>query len=336
MRHKQNSNWSFLLMRGPDQSVKQFNVTKRSLIATPVALIAVVTSCVVGLQLQAASELKRIEQQQSLLQQRYDTMLSEHSSDINNKDSYINTLQTELVSLQQNQAKIDAKLIELQELEDQLQQFIQTYGEEVPISLDRSITEDEDNLQGQQQSSYQIATMAYQANAPLQEMSDYIEAMGISMQQTLRQASKVREEVDAYPNLWPTSATQITSGFGYRSDPFSGQSRFHAGIDIAGKKGDTIFSAADGEVIETGYDNQYGRYIIISHLHDLQTIYMHLETIIASEGDTVVRGEKIGLMGNTGKSTGTHLHFQIVQKNVPVSPLPFLNNQKHIKEESNV
>ncbi|HIW32381.1 MAG TPA: peptidoglycan DD-metalloendopeptidase family protein [Candidatus Paenibacillus intestinavium] len=332
MRHKQNSNWSFLLMRGPDQSVKQFNVTKRSLIATPVALIAVVTSCVIGLQLQAASELRRIESQQALLQQQYDSMLSEHSLEINNKENYIHTLQSELVNLQQNQAAIDAKLIDLQKLEVQLQQFIQTYGEEVPLSLNRSIVENEDenDMHILEQSTYRIATMAYQANTPLQEMSEYIEAMGVSMQQTLRQASKIREAVDAYPNLWPTISTQLTSGFGYRSDPFSGQSRFHAGIDIAGKKGDTIFSAADGEIIESGFDDQYGNYIVISHLHDLETIYMHLDAIEASIGDIVVRGEKIGLMGNTGKSTGTHLHFQIVQKNVAVSPLPFLNNQKHI------
>nr|WP_232243046.1 M23 family metallopeptidase [Paenibacillus sp. GSMTC-2017] len=130
--------------------------------------------------------------------------------------------------------------------------------------------------------------------------------------------------IDAIPSHWPTRSKQLTSSFGYRKDPFTGRATFHAGIDISGDSGDAVFSAADGTVNEVGFDSQLGNYVIIEHLGGLQTAYMHLKKIDAREGDIVVRGEKIGQLGSSGRSTGPHLHFQIMQKNEPVNPLKYL------------
>lgn len=318
-------------MRGPDQSVKQFNVTKRSLIATPVALMAIVSSCLIGLQLKAAAELRSLEQQAASLQQQYNSMTIQHQSEVTNKNNDIAALQAQIQLLNSERSLIDEKLAELQQLEKELQHFITTYGDEVPMQLDRNLEPTQSELQS---SNYQFATMAYQARAPIGQMTSFIESLEQSMEQTLNQAKRIREQVDAYPNYWPTTTTFISSGYGYRKDPFTGKARFHAGIDIAGKRGDTIFSAADGQVLETGYDDEYGRYVIIEHSDELQTIYMHLDSIEAATGDDVVKGEKIGTMGSTGRSTGPHLHFQIVQQNTTVSPLPFLKNNKSISELS--
>lgn len=328
MRHSKSSDWSFLLMRGPDQSVKQFNVTKRSLIATPVALIAIVSSCIIGLQLQSSHELQKLVQQQKVLRSQYDELVLQQQNEIQSKQEEISSLKTQLESLQQEKHLITEKLAELEQLEAQLQDFIQSYGEDVPISLDREV----EPLQTTSNSNYHFATMAYQANAPIEQMTTYIQNLQQDMEQTLKLAKQVRQEVDSYPNYWPTSSTYISSGFGYRSDPFTKKIRFHAGIDIAGKRGDTVFSAANGAVIETGSDSEYGRYIIIEHSDSLQTVYMHLDTIEAKSGDEVVKGEKIGTMGNTGRSTGNHLHFQVIHNNSVVSPTPYLYNEKQIND----
>lgn len=347
MKQKQRTNWSLLLMRGPDQSVKQFNVSKRSVIAAPVALIAVFSSVVVGLQLKAHSELHEIQLEQEALQRQYHTMIHEHSVDIEQKEQTITELTTQLAALQQQQSSISDKLQQLKELEAQLQQFIKTYGEDVPLQLDRkveqsdgtqSLTSEQLQPEGEWQAgSYsKIVTMAYFSDAPITQMAQSLEDLKTSMEQTLARARYIREQIDSYPNYWPAKAIHITSGFGYRTDPFTGSSKFHAGIDIAGKAGDGIFSAADGVVIETGFDGDYGNYVIVEHLHHLRTIYMHMQTIEAAVGDQVIRGEKLGTMGSSGRSTGTHLHFQIMQHDKAVSPLPFLRNQKVVKEDSHV
>lgn len=342
MKHKQRSNWSLLLMRGPDQSVKQFNVSRRSVIAAPVALMTIFSSVVVGLQLKAHSELQRIQLEQEALQLQYSTMIHEHSDEVQEKEETITSLAAQLTALQQQQSAVSGKLQELKELEAQLQQFIQTYGEEIPLHLDRSIDQPSDDQphaaaeakSESQKSQYEkIATMAYVHNAPISHMTQSLEDLKAAMEHTLARAQYVREQIDSYPNFWPTEEVHITSGFGYRSDPFTGSITFHAGIDIAGKAGDGIFSAADGVVVESGFDAQYGNYVVVEHLHHLRTIYMHLQTIEAAAGDEVVRGEKLGTMGSSGRSTGPHLHFQIMQHDQAVSPLPFLRNQKTIKED---
>ncbi|MFC6334815.1 peptidoglycan DD-metalloendopeptidase family protein [Paenibacillus septentrionalis] len=345
MKQKQRSNWSLLLMRGPDQSVKQFNVTRRSVIAAPVALMAIFSSVVVGLQLKAHSELHRIQQEHKALQLQYSTMIHEHSEELVTKEATISNLAAQLSALQQEQKSVSSKLQELMELEAQLQQFIQTYGEDVPLHLNRETTgrSEQSNSYRQaegsaaQQRQYEgIAMMAYQSNAPLSQMTRSLESLMTSMEASLDHAHYVKEQIDSYPNHWPAEEQYITSGFGYRSDPFTGQIRFHAGIDIAGSKGDSIFSAADGAIIEAGFESEYGNYVIVEHLHNLRSVYMHLETITVKVGDEVAKGEKLGTMGSSGRSTGTHLHFQIMQHDHAVSPLPFLRNEKIVKEDQHV
>lgn len=345
MKQKQRSHWSLLLMRGPDQSVKQFNVSRRSVIAAPVALMAIFSSVVVGLQIKAHSELHRIQQEQKALQLQYSTMIHEHSEELLTKEATISNLAAQLSALQQEQSSISGKLQELKALEAQLQDFIQTYGDDVPLHINREDSEQQltsieqkeaNSLATETHQNKKIAVMAYRNDAPIKQMTQTLEDLKVSMEATLTRAHYVKEQVDSYPNYWPTEEHYITSGYGYRSDPFTGSVRFHAGIDIAGKKGDGIFSAADGIIVQSGFDTDYGNFVIVEHLHNLRTVYMHLDSIEAKEGDEVVRGEKIGTMGSSGRSTGTHLHFQIMQHEQAVSPLPYLRNEKIVKEDQHV
>ncbi|MFB9844175.1 M23 family metallopeptidase [Mucilaginibacter ginsenosidivorans] len=123
-----------------------------------------------------------------------------------------------------------------------------------------------------------------------------------------------------YPRI-----SSITSAFGYRSDPFDGESaELHPGIDFRGAKGDPVHVTADGKVVFTGWKGGYGNCIIVQHKNDFQTLYGHLSHINVQEGEPVKTGDVIGKVGSTGRSTGTHLHYEVRKNGKPVNPVRFL------------
>lgn len=115
-----------------------------------------------------------------------------------------------------------------------------------------------------------------------------------------------------------------TSGFGYRRDPIRGGTRLHAGMDWAGPYGTTIRSTAEGVVTHAGWQSGYGRVVIIKHGFGLETRYAHLARITVKKGQRVSRGDQIGAMGNSGRSTGTHLHYEVRQDGKPVNPMRYI------------
>ncbi|WP_319477423.1 M23 family metallopeptidase [Marispirochaeta aestuarii] len=125
--------------------------------------------------------------------------------------------------------------------------------------------------------------------------------------------------------IYPTKG-RLTSPYGYRSDPFTGLRRFHYGIDIANATGTVIIAAMDGVVLSV--ENRpagYGRYVVIKHERGYQTLYGHMNTVAVREGQRVRQGQSLGTMGNTGRSTGSHLHFALYKNNRPVDPLSVLH-----------
>ena len=123
-----------------------------------------------------------------------------------------------------------------------------------------------------------------------------------------------------YPRL-----SSITSAFGYRSDPFDGESaELHPGVDFRGATGDPVHVTADGNVVFTGRKGGYGNCIIIQHKNDFQTLYGHLSHIDVKEGQSVKTGDVIGKVGSTGRSTGSHLHYEVRKSGKPINPVKFL------------
>ncbi|HUV06481.1 MAG TPA: M23 family metallopeptidase, partial [Spirochaetia bacterium] len=118
---------------------------------------------------------------------------------------------------------------------------------------------------------------------------------------------------------------KLTSRFGYRANPFTGMREFHNGIDIGNYTGTRITAAMTGKVARLGFFPGLGKYIIMIHPDAFQTLYGHLSKITVSEGTRIAQGEKIGEMGNTGYSTGPHLHFTVFKNSVPVDPLKYLH-----------
>ncbi|NOY22525.1 MAG: M23 family metallopeptidase [Acidobacteria bacterium] len=125
------------------------------------------------------------------------------------------------------------------------------------------------------------------------------------------------------PSMWPVKGF-ITDRFGYRKDPFTGLRAFHTGIDIAAKRGTPIFAPADGIVTMIGKNKGYGNMIAISHLNNVTTRYGHLLEMLVKKGQKVKRGDLIATVGNTGRSTGPHLHFEVVVKKKPVNPSDYM------------
>jgi murein DD-endopeptidase MepM/ murein hydrolase activator NlpD len=136
------------------------------------------------------------------------------------------------------------------------------------------------------------------------------------------------------PQVLPASLEFISSGFGYRSDPFTGAGAFHAGLDFRGPVGAPIYAAAQGTVTFAGIKQGYGNCIEVSHGNGLVTRYAHMSAFRASIGQKVAAGAVIGAIGSTGRSTGPHLHFEVRINDRPVNPRPFLEAAPHVLEEA--
>jgi murein DD-endopeptidase MepM/ murein hydrolase activator NlpD len=127
------------------------------------------------------------------------------------------------------------------------------------------------------------------------------------------------------PSIWPVEG-RIASGFGVREDPFNGEGAFHRGVDIDAPYGTPVRAAADGDVTGLSMGEGYGRQVVLDHGHDLLTIYGHLSAIAAIPGQHVTRGEVIGYVGQSGRATGPHLHYEVRVHNVPVNPHKYLRS----------
>lgn len=123
---------------------------------------------------------------------------------------------------------------------------------------------------------------------------------------------------------WPVATGSITSYFGSRSAPTAGASTNHPGIDISVPIGTSVMAAMAGSVLEKGYDKARGYYVELDHGNGITSLYQHLKTMVSyAVGTSINEGQKIALSGNSGVSTGPHLHFEIQQNDVAVNPLEF-------------
>jgi murein DD-endopeptidase MepM/ murein hydrolase activator NlpD len=151
---------------------------------------------------------------------------------------------------------------------------------------------------------------------------------------TFAQVGEQVERLSAFwaqrPSVWPTAGT-VTSAFGYRIDPMSGRRVHHDGIDVANEIGTPIYAPADGIVKEVGNKQDFGKAVVIEHPKTgLKSIYGHLSSYNVLVNQFVRRGELIASIGNTGKSTGPHLHYEIHENNAPVNPTKFILPRDHV------
>lgn len=163
------------------------------------------------------------------------------------------------------------------------------------------------------QRARQLETRTFQEEESLQEVRGYLDD----------RTSLLR----AYPSVWPVRGW-ITSRFGYRNSPYGdGARRLHTGLDIAAPQGTPVIAPADGHVVFAGYHSAYGNLVVIDHGYGMTTKYAHTSRILVQVGERVRRGDLIARVGNTGRSTGPHLHFEVLKEGVPVNPMRYLSQE---------
>lgn len=153
----------------------------------------------------------------------------------------------------------------------------------------------------------------------LRTMEQNYEVFGELM---MRQATAWEET----PSILPVEVEHptISSGFGWRKNPFTNKREFHAGIDVIGRTGTRVIAPASGVVIQRGHDRWLGNYLVLQHKSSLKTLYGHLSEISVNKGDSVVRGDTLGAVGNTGLSTSSHLHYSVVENDRAVDPMQYI------------
>ncbi|MDT9598071.1 M23 family metallopeptidase [Sphingosinicella rhizophila] len=146
-----------------------------------------------------------------------------------------------------------------------------------------------------------------------------------------KRLEKLEQGTIAIPSTEPVHGTAFTSGYGVRSDPFRGRAAMHAGIDLAGPIGTPIYATADGFVGRSQWVNGYGNLVELDHGRGIQTRYGHLSKSLVQEGQRVKRGDMIALMGSTGRSTGSHLHYEVRLDGKAVNPVPFMQSSNYLQ-----
>ncbi|UPA16604.1 M23 family metallopeptidase [Borrelia coriaceae] len=124
--------------------------------------------------------------------------------------------------------------------------------------------------------------------------------------------------------IFPLKKFIISSDFGFRPDPFTGMKNFHTGIDLAAPMNSLVFCSSYGVVVVVDYNDIYGNFVVVEHKNNVKSLYGHLSSYIVKKGDVLRTGDIVGRVGQTGRSTGPHLHFEILRKGSPVNPVKIL------------
>lgn len=174
---------------------------------------------------------------------------------------------------------------------------------------------------------------------PLQFKVDANSDFDASLNETLAMAAELHSLAQKLPTAWqhhyqwlnqlPTGSPiagqlGLSSNYGSRVDPITKTMAFHPGIDFNAPRGTKIISAGNGVVLKAGIDSEYGQFIEIEHIDGLKTKYAHAQKLFVKSGDTVIRGQAIGEVGSTGRSTGPHLHYEVYQGGTSLNPSSFL------------
>ncbi|MBT9252451.1 MAG: peptidoglycan DD-metalloendopeptidase family protein [Brockia lithotrophica] len=155
------------------------------------------------------------------------------------------------------------------------------------------------------------------------------EERGAAIQHKIALLGEIAEHV---PSIMPADG-RIVSGFGMRRDPFTFALQMHTGVDIANVSGTPIRAAASGVVVDTGWVGGYGLTVRIAHGNGVETFYAHLSQVVVQRGQSVKKGELIGYMGSTGRSSGPHLHYEVRLGGRPIDPVPYLGGVVHAVAE---
>jgi len=303
---------TFILLSGNGSRLRQFSYTKLALAAG--AMLSVVLLVGMGLLVQDYLNLKQTAAQVALINDKVaarDAEIVHQKRQIECFANEINQLKLNLVALDTFEKKIRV-IANLEKPDGQDNLF--GVGGATPEDLDT-------NLSLRRDQSSLIRTMHDQV--------EQLESASFTQEQDftslLDQLEEKKNLLACTPSIRPAKGW-ISSNFGYRISPFTGRRELHAAYDIANRAGSPIISPADGIVTFAGNKGLYGKLVIIDHGYGLVTRYGHLDSMDVKRGSKVKRGDSIAKMGNTGRSTGPHVHYEVRLNGVPVNPEKYILN----------
>jgi len=167
--------------------------------------------------------------------------------------------------------------------------------------------------------------LTHQLRTDIERLESEATSQEESLSELVKLLQSKKEMLVHTPSIWPVHGW-VTSGFGFRTNPFTGLNQMHEGLDISNRVGTPVIAAADGIVSDTGRDSSYGIVVVISHGFGMTSRYCHLNKISVRAGQKVKRGDKIAEVGTTGRSTGPHLHYEVRVNGIPVNPARYILN----------
>ncbi|WNR43922.1 M23 family metallopeptidase [Paenibacillus roseipurpureus] len=267
------------------------------------------------------------------------------SATLTSKDAAIQKLQNEVIQLSQQAEQMKSKVEEVKKLESDLKSIagIDPEPSNTAVASSSARKDDQQPTDANEASTgmggspnplsdEMILKLGQQTLASLNELDGQVQELQTNLTATKEKVATKQQQLRITPTLWPTSTKVVTSPFGYRSDPFTKIPSYHSGIDFGAHENDPVYATADGKVVSTGKDIYHGNNIVIEHSKGLRTWYMHLNKILVNKGDSVEKGNTIGLVGSTGRSTGAHLHYEVLKNGESVDPKPYL---KSLRKDDN-
>lgn len=237
-------------------------------------------------------------------------------------DRKTKTAEFEIKQLQRDLRELDASLLDLREKDENIYRAI--YGVAPP-----KVNETEQN-------DYQelLKLTHGEALQKLKKRISELKALSTSQEKSYQQLTKLISQrsdlVNSIPAIMPVAnkdLKRMASGFGYRLDPFYHTFTFHGGMDFTAETGTEVYATGDGRVVKRKTDAWgYGNHLIVNHGHGYTTVYAHLSRFAVANGTKVKRGQLIGYVGSTGRSTGPHLHYEVRRNNNPLNPAFFYRN----------
>jgi murein DD-endopeptidase MepM/ murein hydrolase activator NlpD len=252
-------------------------------------------------------------------------LIKSHIPELAQKKAENERLKTQLAALANKFDRVSAQMAEYKKLDDKLRimvnletdddgyQFIGIGGSD-PVLLDPEYTVEK--------AHQKLVRLMHQS---LDNLNTEISVQSQKKSELYKFLEDRKSMLACTPSIWPTKGWQ-SSNFGYRISPFTNMKEFHNGLDISARMGTPIIAPADGVVASIGNSYGFGKLLTINHGYGYKTRYAHLSKYLVKKGEYVKRGQKIALMGNSGRSTGPHLHYEVHLKGVPVDPHQYILN----------
>ncbi|WP_256761156.1 M23 family metallopeptidase [Cohnella sp. WQ 127256] len=329
-RHKK---FTFMVIPDANSSVMRFQLSAVILVIGLITTIAILAISITAFLLYRGNT-----NQIGQLKQQLSSATGDYEQIIKSKDEHIDELQTDLVDLSEQAQKINTRVNDIEVLESQLKEMVGIETNDSSKSKESDKPSPDNKTDDAEQFSMDSGTggeelpiteedmglLVEQTRSQFLSLDEQIQFMKPELEQTKIDVAKQQKIIAVTPTIWPADSRKITSTYGIRKDPFTRRATYHAGLDLGGNTGDAIYATADGTVIEAGRSTSHGNNVLISHANGIRTHYSHMSEILTTVGAKVTKGDIIGEIGSTGRSTGPHLHYEVIIKGEHVDPQPYL------------